>query len=915
MRAVSVLRHTIPVRPPSSLRLRLLLATVLTGCAPHAHAAIFPVAPTPVQDPLVMNLTMPADAATRGMWSPVMPWSLVALHTAMLPSGLLASYGSPTGFAVQDGRTYDVWDPLKVFQNGPVHTTVPGVANIDSFCSTSALLPSGDLLVSGGIISPTGGVNDHGSVLLNGAGTNVRQVNATLAQDRYYSTMVTLPSGLPIILGGNIPYSFGWSDPDGYIAKGYMGSMTPEAYDPVTGWRSLFGATSRLAFGPDYSRYWYPHAWVAPNGKLFGISAEQMWSLDPTGFGTLTSLGSFKTPQNLNFVAANAAPNVGPTSTAVMYDIGKILQVGGNGRANGDATYSSSVATAVDINGALPIVRDVAPMNFGRQWANSTVLPTGKVVVTGGTTYGDTAFYNGIPTGVLAAEIWDPATGQWSVAAANAVYRGYHSTATLLQDGALLIAGGGVPGPVDNLNAEIYYPPYLFKTVNGQPALAPRPQVVSLSTNQIAHGQLVGVEVNAAAGISKVAFVRLGEVTHSFDTGQRYVPAVYTQAGNLLSVAAPASPNIAPPGYYQLVVVDGNGVPSTGVIVSIGTGMAAPTSAVVPASVASPLVGTGWSPCALEGGACSAAGTQNVAYGYGTQWVTKPVTGSIACNTAAFGGDPIYGTVKACLIQAGQVASAGGTTGGTGTAGGTGTGGTGIATTAGAGQVSSTPVQIGFAGTVVAAGSDGTIATINAQTKTILVSTTKGGTWFPLPGQFTDVAVIGANRYYAIGLDSNVYRFNGTGWDLAGLQANSIGVSSDGAIAVSNSQTQQVWYRTNDTPDQQGWRALPNTWAKRLAVLKGGSVYLVGIDGSVWRSDTVNTPVQIAPNASDIAATADGTIDVVSTDPAHPGTVWRKTGDNTAVAWTQMPAKGIRVASPNAGSLLTLAADGTLYRQ
>jgi hypothetical protein len=33
----------------------------------------------------------------------------------------------------------------------------------------------------------------------------------------------------------------------------------------------------------------------------------------------------------------------------------------------------------------------------------------------------------------------------------------YHSTALLLPDGSVLTAGGGAPGPVKNLNAEIYY--------------------------------------------------------------------------------------------------------------------------------------------------------------------------------------------------------------------------------------------------------------------------------------------------------------------------------------------------------------------------------------------------------------------------------------------------------------------------
>ena len=312
--------------------------------------------------------------------------------------------------------------------------------------------------------------------------------------------MVTLGSGLPIILGGNIPYGNGWDDPNGYIAAGYMGSMTPELYDPASGWRSLFGANSRTAFGPDFARWWYPRAWVAPSGKVFGISSEQMWSLDPTGNGSVTSLGGFKTGMNFNTgIAANAAPNVGPTSTAVMYDVGKILQVGGNGRYNGDGTVSSNLATAIDINGASPAVRDVAPMTYGRQWATATVLPTGKVAVTGGSTFGDSAGSNA----VLAAETWDPATATWSVGASGSIYRGYHSTATLLQDGSVLVAGGGVPGPMDNLNAEIYYPPYFFKAVNGQAALAPRPQIVSLSTSQIAHGQTLGVEVNAAAGSAR----------------------------------------------------------------------------------------------------------------------------------------------------------------------------------------------------------------------------------------------------------------------------------------------------------------------------------------------------------------------------------------------------------------------------
>ncbi|RYB04083.1 galactose oxidase-like domain-containing protein [Lichenibacterium ramalinae] len=915
MTPTNVLRRPSGARHRSPLRARLLRATIsttlLAGCGAQARAAVFPVAPTPAQDPLVMNLTIPADAAVHGMWSGVLPWSLVAIHTALLPNGTVASYGSPTGSAVQDGRTFDLWDPLRIVGNSPVHTTLAGVAAVDSFCSTSAELPNGNLLVSGGIVSPSGATDDHGSVLLNDTGTAVTQAGATLAQDRYYASMVTLGSGLPIILGGNIPYSYGYSDPDGYMASGFMGSMTPEVYDPASGWRSLFGANSRLAFGPDYSRYWYPRAWLAPNGKLFGISSEQMWSLDPTGNGSVTSLGGFKTAMKFDAgISAGTAPNVGPTSTAVMYDIGKILQVGGNGRYNGDKTVSSNLATTIDINGGSPAVRDVAPMRYGRQWATATVLPTGQVAVTGGSTFAD----NDGASAVLAAETWDPATAKWTVGASGAVYRGYHSTATLLQDGAVLVAGGGVPGPVDNLNAEIFYPSYFFKSVAGRAVLATRPQIVSLSTSQVAHGQTLGVEVNTASGIGKVALVRLSATTHSFNTGQRYVNLSFTVAGNVLSLAVPSSPNTAPPGYYQVVVVDSNGVPSPGVIVALGAGMAPPTTRMVPANIAVPLAGEGWSTCAAEGGTCTAAGTQAVAFGSGTQWITQPVSGTVACTVAAFGADPMFGTAKSCRIQSGQ-AVAGGTTpapsGGSGTAGTTG-GGSGTAGGGSGGTAAPTAVTIGSGGVKIAAAPDGTTATVNTSNN-IWVSNLGSG-WQMLPGTFKDVAVLGANRFYAIGLDDNVYRYAGGAWSQVGTYANAISAASDGTIAIVNDQNGTIYLKTTDDAGWN-WQAVPGTAAKRVALVKSGSIYYVGTDGNVWRTDGRTAPVQVGNAASAIAASADGSVTVVGSGADQVGALWRKPTDDGQWNWSQVPGTAVQVAAPDRTMLVTVSASGDIVRR
>jgi hypothetical protein len=101
-----------------------------------------------------------------------------------------------------------------------------------------------------------------------------------------------------------------------------------------------------------------------------------MWEMQVGGNGSIRTIDNFKTaPSNTD---KTILPNSGPTSTGVMYDAGKIIQVGGNGYMNGYPTQSSKAATTFDItkigNGSL-VVKETAPMKNPRQWANAVVLP------------------------------------------------------------------------------------------------------------------------------------------------------------------------------------------------------------------------------------------------------------------------------------------------------------------------------------------------------------------------------------------------------------------------------------------------------------------------------------------------------------------------------------------------------------
>jgi hypothetical protein len=168
---------------------------------------------------------------------------------------------------------------------------------------------------------------------------------------------------------------------------------------------------------------------------------------------------------------------------------------------------------------------------------------------------------------VLAAELWSPTTETWTTLAAMQVPRLYHSTALLLPDGRVVVAGGGrndgvgaPDSPRDKFSAEIYSPPYLFKGT--RPTITSAPATTSYATN-------VFVATPDATAIASVSLIRTGSVTHAFNQDQRFLPLTFQQTTGGLTVQSPANANLAPPGHYLLFIVNTNGVPSVAKIVRI----------------------------------------------------------------------------------------------------------------------------------------------------------------------------------------------------------------------------------------------------------------------------------------------------------------------------------------------------------
>jgi hypothetical protein len=196
-------------------------------------------------------------------------------------------------------------------------------------------------------------------------------------------------------------------------------------------------------------------------------------------------------------------------------------------------------------------------------------LPDGKVLITGGYNGPGFGFRDTSPSSaVYAAELWDPATENWTtLASSSGIPRVYHSTALLLPDGRVLSTGGnGHP------ETETYSPPYLFKGT--------RPTITSAPPS-VGFGQPFFVETADAVTISKIRMLRLSSVTHAFNMSQYINELSFSQTTGGLNVTAPLAPTaigpptaptpvVAPPGYYLLFILNGNGVPSVARIIQLG---------------------------------------------------------------------------------------------------------------------------------------------------------------------------------------------------------------------------------------------------------------------------------------------------------------------------------------------------------
>jgi hypothetical protein len=467
-----------------------------------------------------------SEPQETGLWETLpelMPINPV--HAALVHTGkVLIVSGSGND---PDNRDFmaAVWDPA----TGAVRTFT---IEWDMFCNGMVVMPDGRPFVLGGTLRYDPFLGEPRTAAFDPVSETFTDL-PLMSGGRWYPTATVLGDGRTLVYSG-------LNDTGGAL------NTTVQIWDG-----SAFTAAGTAFPGLDF----YPREHVLPNGKVF-VSG---WSVDSWLYDPSTHAFTLVTRTQYPYRRVYGTSVLLPLTPGNGFSL-RVMILGG--RAPG-ATETTEL---IDPAAASPAWRYGPAMIKARIQLNATILPSGEVLVSGGSEVDED---NG--SAVLEAELYDPAVDAFRPAGTMEFPRLYHSNTLLLPDATVVAVGGNPLRKVYQPEIEIYSPPYLFDA-SGKPA--PRPTISSVPSGVVAYGSSFTVGTPDAPRIASVVAIRPGAATHAFDMEQRMVGLSFAQgpAGGELAVTAPANGNLAPPGYWLLFVLDDAGVPSVARFVRFGSG-------------------------------------------------------------------------------------------------------------------------------------------------------------------------------------------------------------------------------------------------------------------------------------------------------------------------------------------------------
>jgi hypothetical protein len=503
-------------------------------------------------------------ACSRGAWQVLkFPSPVRAIHAVLMYNGdvlLVAGSGNdPDDFAAGTFESA-VYNPTKgTFQVIPTPD--------DFFCAGHIQLPNGEVLILGGnkaYPNPVTGKGYEGlntSYIFNPITLKYTKVN-DLNQGHWYPSATELGNGDVLAFGGLQQNSTGRTVTDYF-------QYNPNS--PSDGkWLPL------KDINQSYD-YWglYPAMILTQNGELF-YTGSHVFGVNIPSKSDILNIS--------DIIDTSAAPSFPAGSDPVTEVKGLQDDPGVKGKDNTDQSMSLLLPPAQaqkvmlmgggNIDWELPATRDTDLINLatsdpkyvpgpllprgtlsngkmesateGKMYVSAVILPNGMVFETGGNLVDR-------EEPVYEAAMYDPGTNKFIYPmATDPVPRGYHSSAFLLPDGRVMSIGNNPGDGSFDLRISVYTPPYLFHGA--------RPVITGSNGVYWTYGAEEHITVNQK--IKQAELISPASVTHSSDPNQRFVALPLTVSGDHIGLNVTTNPDIAPPGWYMLFVVNANGVPS-----------------------------------------------------------------------------------------------------------------------------------------------------------------------------------------------------------------------------------------------------------------------------------------------------------------------------------------------------------------
>lgn len=526
-----------------------------------------------------MNNSSPSDPLLYRLKS-------VAVHLALQRTGKVVLFsGDHEHIWMWSRGESSIWDPEK-----PTQSDNNPTLDRNLFCSGHCLLPDGRLFVSGGQST-----NNHPVFVVLSALTILPAVlklfgreaadhdihtfdpdkeewhyhrDIKMPKARWYPTCVTLPDGKAMMVSGTYAHAF-HSLFGGFINTDY------EVFDPST------NTLSKPAKFIEKIEL-YPFLHVLPGGLLFVHSKDtsRFWNIAE---GKVIADVEFHTRSK----GTRTYPGMGSSvllpldqqqeNANTPHDTARILLAGGSTSIspnnNTDATDIAEIFTVDLRNPANSPGWDILSSNpIKRFLCDSVLLPDGTVLVTNGAKKG---VADDNKEAVKEIELFDPEGSSWTVIGTLQKPRLYHSSAVLLPDGRVLVAGStghhwikATISPVDHFehNVEIINPPYLQRDSTPRPTIETFPSSITYRSSFE-----VAIAENDVDYIKMVSLIRLSSTTHNNNMDQRCILlSIMDRTVKTLKLSTPKDGSWAPPGHYMLFVVNNDGVPSVGKIIQVG---------------------------------------------------------------------------------------------------------------------------------------------------------------------------------------------------------------------------------------------------------------------------------------------------------------------------------------------------------